>query len=548
MQTVAASPVSQSLSLVSPPGACCPVCLGTFDTKLPSVTPECGHRSHTGCLDRWTITCTKPECPVCRTELTGEVINDEEINPLVEVDALPMNLYDFSTALFQAGRTCDVRRADAVLTMAPLSLAELTVCQTIVDRVLFKARQRMTIMSWHEYNQFRNFIDVFMYHEAVDDSWYEKALAFFQSWSVLQREQSVPVDFGAFMNPVDLKTALLQATVSPVDYMRTIHMLNRIGSDEVLHKVACEVLDLVLEKRLLCQTDLCDYELFKGLIDIYLCRGIGTEATLGKVVALSALRDDFVYAQMLKDDFGVSLQGPVLFQKLGRAAEAMNDDKIKTLLALSGVGQSQLLNWVLQRALTSVSAHPQSRTSATLYRLPKVIAALSRYGALDRSLLNEAVRICFFGDNVEAAKMLKLHHGAVVDTEVFMDALQKAVHTRDLKRMDLLLDLTTGEPALRELVRNLLASTLQAILDQAECSGQPGLWQFVNAFFQHEIIDARLLSQAVSVFQLLEGTALAQRLKSQYSAYLDPQPEVGNVADHDETVGLLNCLSLSEDP
>ena len=104
---------------------------------------------------------------------------------------------------------------------------------------------------------------------------------------------------------------------------------------------------------------------------------------------------------------------------------------------------------------------------------------------------------------------------------------------------------------MRELGRDLLASTLQAILDQswqAECSGQPGLWQFVNAFFQHDIIDARLLGQAVSVFQRLEGTALAQRLKSQYCAYLELQPELCNVSGHGETSGLLDCLSLSEDP
>ena len=438
MQTVA---VPQSLPLVSSSlaAACCPVCLGTFDTKLPSVTPECGHRSHTGCLDRWIITCTKPECPVCRVELTGEVINDEEINPLVVADALPLNLYDFSTALFQAGRTYDVRRADAVLTMAQLSLAELTVCQTVVDRVLLRARLRMTIMSWREYNQFRNFIDVIMYHEAVDDSWYETAPAFFRTWRTFQREQCELADSGAFMNPVGLKASLLQASVSPPAYLRTVHMLNRIGTDEVLHKVACEVLDLVLEKRLLCQTDLRDYEFFRGLIDIYLCRRIGTEATLGKVVALSALRNDFVYAQMLKDDFGVSLHGPLLFQKLGRAADAMNDDTIKKLLALSGAGQSQLLNWILQRALTSVNAHPQLITSVTLYKLPKVIAVLTRYGTLGPSLVNEAVRICFLGDNIEVAKVLKLHHGAAVDTEIFMDALQKAAHTRDHKKMDLYL-------------------------------------------------------------------------------------------------------------
>ena len=535
MLTVAAS--SASLSLI--PSASCPVCLDTFDTKLPSVTPECGHRSHTGCLDRWTITCAKPECPVCRVELTGEVIDDEQSNPLVVTDALPLNLYDFATALFQAGRTYDVRRADAVLTTAPLSLAELTVCQSVVDQVLLRARVRMTIMSWREYNQFRNFIDVFMYHEAVDDSWYETVPTFFQTFRALQKEHSGPADCAALMNPAGLKAALLQASVSPPDYIRTIHILNRIGADAVLHKVACEVLDLMLEKRLLCQTDLNDYELFRGLVDIYLCRRIGTEATLGKVVALSVLHNDFVYAQMLKDDFGVSLHGPLLFQKLGHAAEAMNDDTINKLLALSGAGQGQLRNWILQRALMSVNAQPVG--SLTLDKLPKVIAVLTRYGAVDPCLVNEAMRMCLLGDNIEAAKVLKFRLRAAVNSEVFMDVLQKATHTRNHKKTDLLLDLTTGEPALRALVGNLLAATLQAIVDQsgqAECSVQPGLCRFVDTVFQHGIIDARLLAQAVNVFQRLEGAALAQRLKSQYSAYL---------VDHDETVGLLACLSLSED-
>ena len=400
----------------------------------------------------------------------------------------------------------------------------------------------MTIMSWREYNQFRNFIDVFMYHEAVDDCWYETVPTFFQTFIALQREHSEPEDCAALMNPAGLKAALLQASLSPPDYITTTHILNRIGADELLHKVACEVLDQALEKRLLCQSDLRDYELFKELIAIYLCRRIGTEATLGKVVALSVLHDDFVYTQMLKDDFGVSLHGPLLFQKLGRAAEVMNDDAINKLLALSGMGQSQLLNWILQRALMSVNALSRSVDCLTLHKLPKVIATLARYGALDPCLINEAMRICLLGDNIEAAKVLKLRCGAGVNSEVFMDVLQKATHTRDHKKTDLLLDLTTGEPALRELVRNLLAATLQAIVDQsgpAECSGPSGLWQLVDTVFRHDIIDARLLAQAVNVFQRLDGAALAQRLRSQYSAYL---------VDHDETVGLLACLSLSEAP
>ena len=72
-----------------------------------------------------------------------------------------------------------------------------------------------------------------------------------------------------------------------------------------------------------------------------------------------------------------------------------------------------------------------------------------------------------------------------------MDALQKATHSRDHKKTDLLLDLITGETALRELVRNLLAASLQAIVDQAECSGQPGLWQLVDTVFQHGITPRR---------------------------------------------------------
>ena len=148
---------SRPLSLVSPPGASeglCPVCLDAFDTRLPTVTPsECGHRAHAACLERWKIKCVKMTCPVCRTELTGDLVNDEMTNPVVTPGGMPLSLGDFSSALFQAGRTYGVRRADALLASASLSIGERRVCFAVVDRVMVRARMRLSIMPWHEYNR-----------------------------------------------------------------------------------------------------------------------------------------------------------------------------------------------------------------------------------------------------------------------------------------------------------------------------------------------------------------------------------------------------------
>lgn len=516
---------SRPLSLVSPPGASeglCPVCLDAFDTKLPTVTPsECGHRAHTACLERWKIKCVKMTCPVCRTELTGDLVNDEMTNPVVTPGGMPLSLGDFSSALFQAGRTYDVRRADALLASASLSIGESRVCFAVVDRVMVRARMRLSIMPWHEYNQIRNFIGVFVHHKVLAESWCQTAQGFFELWRVLQTEQGVL----AGLNPVALKAELLKAAVLPPDYARTTGLLSRIGAVEALCMVACEVMDLVLKKMSRSETGLLDYKEFRDLISIYLCRGIGSETTLGRIMALSVSKDDHVYAQVIKDDFGGSLQGLALSEALSRAAGAIDSKKIKKILDLSDGRVDRFLNPALRIALESIEPRRPSISCKDIYRLCDVIDALAQYGTLERSLLNKALRICVLGDNIFKARALKSDHGAAVDSGTFLDALQKTAQTFDYMEAGLLLDLAAGEPSLRESARGVLASRLQAILYQP---GQPDslerlkLWMFANAFFQHDIIDSHLLCQSLTIFQLFREDYFADVLKSRYGAYLEP--------------------------
>lgn len=489
-------------------------CLDSFDTRAPA---KCGYRSRTGCLERREISCVKSAPPVFRTVLTPELVNDQMVDP---TGAKPMSLEDFSRALFQASKTYDVCRADKLLASASQSTGELRVCSAVVNRVMVRAWTRVSIISQRECNQIRNLIAVFVHHKVVSESWCVTVENFCKGYREFQGQISVP----KYLSPVTLRAELLKAAGSLPAFMSTMGLLGRIGADEKLRKIACEVIDLALEKRLLNHDEAGSFEYvaFRGLINIYLCRGIWSETTLGKVIALSALMDDYHYAQMLKEDFGASLQGPRLVSVLRRAADELNGEKVRKILDLSGAGVDQLLNQILRRVLESVELH-LPLTSVTLSRLYQVVDALAQYGTLERFWLNKALRVCFLGDADCEARARKSNHEIAVDPATLRDVLQKTVQTLDHDKADLLLDLAADEPSLRQPARGVLVSRLQLIPlqpGQPEFSEQPGLWQSIKAFSRRDIIDAQLLSQALTILQRSCADVLAGAPQPRSIAYL----------------------------
>lgn len=463
--------------------------------------------------------------PVFRTRLTGELVNDQIADPVVATGAKPMSLEDFSRALIQASKTYDFCRVEKLLASASLSDGEICVCSALVNRVMVRAWMRVTIMSQRECNQLRRLVALFVHHKVVSGNWCKAVENLFKNCGKFLGKTSGP----GYLKPVALKARLQKATEGFPDLINTMGLLDRIGADRELRKIACEVIDRVLEKRLLHhnETDSFDYMAFKALINIYLCRDIWSETILDKVITLSVLKDDYHYAQILKADFGASLQGPLLFTALRRAADEMNAEKVRKILDLSGAGVDQLLNQILRRVLVSVELR-LPLTSVKISRLCQVIDALAQYGALERSLLNKALRVCVFDDGDHEAKAHKSDHEAAVGSVTLRDVLQKTAQTLDHEKADLLLGLTADKPSLREPAGDVLVSrSRQPILlppRQPEFSEQPGLWQFLKAFSRSDIIDSQLLSQALTIFQRSCADVLAEAPEPRFGAYLKPQP------------------------
>lgn len=521
MQTITSQPL--------PPRISGGACLNSFDTKAPATSTKSGYRSRTGRLERREITCVKPTPRVFRTVLTPELVNDQMADPVVATEAKPMSLEDFSRALFQASKAYDVSRVDKLLASASQSTGEIRVCSAVVDRVIVRAWTRVSIISKRECNQIRSLIAVFVHHNMVSVNWCLTVENFFKGHRTFQDQISVP----KHLNPAILRAELLKAADTRPAHVSTVGFLSRVEADEELRKIACEVIDLELEKRLSNHDKAgeSDYELFKGLINIYLCRGIWSETTLGNVIALSALKDDYRYAQVLKEDFGASLQGPLLFSALRRAADEMDGEKIRKILDLSGAGEDQLLNQILGRVLVSVEFR-LPLTSVKLSRLYQVIDALVQYGALERFWLNKALRLCVLGEADCEARVRKSDHESAIDPDTLRDILQKTVETIDHEKAELLLDLIDDEPSLREPAGVVLVSRLQPILLrpwQPEFSEQLGLWQFMKAFSRRDIIDAQLLSQALTIFQRSCADVLAEAPEPRFGAYLKRQTEVGRI-------------------
>ena len=526
-------PVSTALpqpprpAVASAPGEeCCTVCLETLETKLPTVTTECGHRSHRGCLNRWRIYSVRPLCPVCRTPLTEETVDDEFVGAAAAPTG-PLSSVEFTDALFRVARIYDTRRVEMLLASSSLDAQARRICLAVVNSVINRGFLRLSVMSWRECNQLKNCVDVFLQHGAITASWAASLPDLFATWQEFHYQDKVSaVDFDACMTPGALRAEVLKLSES-CDHVRAQRLLDRVGAHERVRGVVRNALDFVLQKALLhrYKTTQCQYILFKNFINVFLCRGIRDGALLAGALQLAVLRGDFPHAATLKDEFGVSLEGSVLHMTLSDAVDAIDTTKVAKLmyLALPGVGVEQVVKSVLQRLLNSVESCAWA--DQALCGLPGVISIFSQYVALDASQVNKALDLCLHCEAVYEAMEIKYKLGGIMSVRTLGRALQSAANTLDHSKASLLLDMAVEAP-LQEKSRAILHGKLRAIYPEAgQITGdeRDKLWWFVNVFFQHDIIDAQLVGLAVKIFELTRWDSLVELLKSDYGTYLEPQ-------------------------
>ena len=508
---------------------CCTICLETLETKLPTVTTECGHRSHRGCLDRWRIYSVRPMCPVCRTTLTQETVDDEVVCSAAAPTS-PLSSVEFTDALFRAAKIYDTRRIDVLLASASFDAQARRICLAVVNSVINRGFLRLSVMSWRECNQLKNVVDIFLQHRAITASWAASLPDLFATWQEFHYQDKVSaVDYHAGMTAGALRAEILRLSES-CDHVKAQRLLDRVGADERLREVVRNVLDFVLQKALLRRhkTTQCEYILFKNFINVFLCRGIRDGAVLAEALQLSVLRGDFPHAATLRDEFGVRLEGSALHMTLSDAVDEIDTTRIAKLmyLALPGVGVEQVVKSVLQRLLNSVES--SAWADQELCGLPDVISIFSQHVTLDASQVNKALDLYLHCEAFYEAMEIKYKLGGVMSVRTLGRALQSAANTLDHSKASLLLDMAVEAP-LQEKSREILHGKLQAIYPESgQITGheRDKLWWFVNVFFQHDIIDAQLVGLAVKIFELTLWDSLVELLKSDYGAYLEPQPEV----------------------
>ena len=514
-------------AVASAPGEeCCTICLDTLKTRLPTVTTECGHRSHRGCLDRWRIYSVRPVCPVCRTAVTEETTVDDDVVYAAAAQTRPLSSNEFADALFQVAKIYDICRVEVLLASSSLDAQARRICLAVVNSVINRGFLRLSVMPWRECNQLKNVVDVFVSHGAITASQAASLPDFFATWQECHYQGKVSaVDYHAGMSAGALRAEILKLSES-CDHIRAQRLLERVGADEILRDVVRNVLGFVLQKALLRRdkTTQCEYILFKSFINVFLCRGIGDGAVLAEALQLAVLRGDFPHAATLKDEFGVSLASSALHMALSDAVDEIDATKVAKLmyLALPGVGVEQVVNRVLQRLLHSVESGAWA--DQELSGLPGLITVFSRYVALDAAQVNKVLDLCLHCQAFYEAMEIKYKLGGIMSVRTLGRALQSAANTLDHAKASLLLDMAVEAP-LQEKSREILHSKLQSIYPEAgQITGRERdkLWWFVNVFFQHDIIDAQLVGLAVKIFELTLWDSLVELLKSDYGTYLEP--------------------------
>ena len=519
-------------------GSCCPICLESYDAylpKLPTATTECGHRAHSGCLEQWKINSTRSTCPVCRTTLTGAAIEDLAPLPPTEVDdGQPLSSDRLRASLLRAAQTCSTDQVDTLLALySPLDNDALVVCAEVVSKLMCKASIRVSIMSWHEYNQLRNFIKVLVKHGAVSRSWEEEDVArLFRAWKAYERDdvvQNAPTNSRVHISSCFLQKALQKAALSK-DFHKTVRLLDQVGSDVLLQKIAIEVVDGLLQERLNSRGryDWEDYRTFTTYVDLFLCRRLCDQRAQIKAMQLYVLMSDYRRAALAKEEFGVGLiSGDTLRLSLNKAALEMDLEEVKSLLdiALPDASAQKIASSVLQNVLLRVRSYLHQLTSMDRAKLGWLVDAFFQHGALDQAQADSALDVFILCEDYPRAVRLKSMYGAEPRPMIWKVAMHKATCNKDYLLAAMLLDLATSQ-ILQDVASPILATQLQNMLSQAQEIGLgprelKKLWRFVNTFFKAGVVNANLIRLTANIYGQVNDQNCVDCLRSMYGEYFN---------------------------
>ena len=516
-------------------GNCCPICLATYDTQLPTATTECGYRAHSRCLAQWKIAHPQSICQVCRTTQTGTTVdNAPPPVPAKRGDRQPHSSDGLKNGLLQAAEaSCNTDQADALLaSYSPLDDDALVLCAEIVSKLLCKAMTRVSVMSWGECNQLRNFISVFVKHGAVCPSWEEEDVPhLFNAWKAYERNDfcQATTNSGIIIKSSSMHKALRKAALSK-DFGRTVRLLDYVGSDERLQKVAIEVVETLLQERLASRDrfDLEEYGSFKTYLDLFLCRGFCGRETRIRAMQLYILMSDYRRAALAKEEFGLGvIDSDTLRLHLDRAALDMNIEETKSLLeiALPDAGVQEIASNVLHNVLFRLRSRFQILSSMDLVKLGWLVDVFFQLGILGQAEADNTMDIFILCEDYPGALRLKKLYRAKPKTTTWEVAMHKAASNKDYLLVAMLLKLATSQ-VLRDMASNILCGQLQTILSQVRVFGtgpreMKKLWQLVHSFFSAGVVDAKLVGLTATIYEQVNDRVRVACLRSMYAKYFN---------------------------
>lgn len=516
-------------------GDCCPICLATYDTQLPTATTECGHRAHSRCLAQWKIAHPQSICSVCRTTQTGTTVDDAPPPvPAKGDDRQPHSSDELKNGLLQAAEgSFNTDQADALLASnSPLDDDALVLCAEIVSKVLRKAMVRVSVMSWCEYDQLRSFISVFVKHGAVSPSWEEEDVPhLFNVWKAYERDNfcQATANSGIIIKSSAMQKALRKAALSK-DFDRTVRLLDYVGSDERLQKVAIEVVETLLQERLASRDrfDLEEYDSFRTYLDLFLCRGFCGRGIQIKAMQLFILMGDYRRAALAKEEFGMGvIDDDTLRLHLDRATLDMDFEETRSLLeiALPDAGVQEIASNVLHNVLLRSRSRFQFLSSMDLVKLGWLVDVFFQLGILGQAEADNTLDIFILCEDYRGAVRLKKLYGAEPKTTTWEVTMHKAASNKDYLLAAMLLNLATSQ-ILRDMASNILADLLQTILSQVRDIGMgprelKKLWQLVHSFFNAGVVDAKLAGLTALIYEQVNDRVRVACLRSMYAKYFN---------------------------
>ena len=516
-------------------GDCCPICLATYDAQLPTVTTECGHQAHSRCLAQWKIAHPQSICPVCTTTQTGTMVDDVSSPvPAVGGNRQQHSSDALKKGLLQAAKaSCNTDQADALLALySPLDDDAQVLCAEIVSKLLCKAMIRVSVMSWCEYDQLRNFISVFVKHGAVTPSWEEEDVPhLFNVWKAYERDDisQATANSGVIIRSSSMQKALRKAALSK-DFDRTVRLLDYVGSDERLQKVAIEVVESLLQERLASgdRFDLEEYDSFKAYLDLFLCRGFCGRGIETRAMQLYILMSDYRRAALAKEEFGMGvIDADTLRLHLDRAALDMDFEETRSLLeiALPDAGVQEIASNVLHNVLLRSRSRFQLLSSMDLIKLGWLVDVFFQLGILGQAEADNTLDIFILCEDYPGAVRLKKLYGAEPKTTTWEVAMHKAASSKDYLLAGMLLNLTNSQ-VLRDMASTILSGQLQTILSQVRDFDMgprelKKLWQLVHSFFSAGVVDAKLVGLTATVYEQVNDWVRVACLRSMYAKYFN---------------------------